>query len=262
MGCGTAAIIFVVIAFVVVFILASSMGGIFGGGANVSSGGVTASTVEREKLAAGSVKETDYFEDNVGIIRNETTMLAGMKNFYSETGIQPFVYLTESINADPSDSELEAYTDELYSSLFEDEGHLLLVFFFDQGDPVSFWYRTGDKASTVMDSEAEDIFEDYIYRYYDTGLTAEQYFSKVFNDTADRMMSVTVSPWVYVLIVAGVVLLVVIAFVWWRHAKKQKNLEAQQTEEMLNTPLEQFGDKEAEELGKKYDDDPDNDPKT
>jgi hypothetical protein len=74
-------------------------------------------------------------------------------------------------------------------------------------------------------------------------------------------MNVTASPWVYVLIVAGVILVVVIGFVWWRHAKKQKNLEAKQTEDMLNTPLEKFGDTEAEERGKKYDDDPNNDPK-
>ncbi len=67
-------------------------------------------------------------------------------------------------------------------------------------------------------------------------------------------MTVTTSPWIPVLIVLGVVALVVILFLWWRHAKKQKNMEAKQTEDMLNTPLGKFGDQEAENLGKKYDD--------
>jgi hypothetical protein len=35
----------------------------------------------------------------------------------------------------------------------------------------------------------------------------------------------------------------------------QKNLEAKQTEEMLKTPLEKFGDTEAEGLAKKYEED-------
>jgi uncharacterized membrane protein len=261
MGCGSAAIVFVIIAFVFILILASSIGNIFNGGGSVSGGEVTVSTTQREKLAAGSVHETRYFWDEFGLIRNETKMEAGMINFYHETGVQPCVYLTNIISSDPTDSELEAYSLSLYDTLFTDEAHLLLVYFFENEEPVYYWLITGDQARAVIDSEAEDILEDYIFRYYDTGLSAEEYFSKVFNDAADRIMNVTTSPWIPVLIIAGVIMLVVIAFVWWRHAKKQKNLEAKRTEEILNTPLEKFGDRETEELGKKYDGDPNNDPK-
>jgi len=261
MGCGAASIVFVVIAFVIIFVLAASIGNIFNGSYD-SGSNITASTTKREKLESGAVLETDYIEDEVGIVRNETTMTAGLKNFYKETGVQPCVLLTPSIGDDLSDSELDAYARERYDSLFEDEAHFLLILFYDGDYLSSYCFMTGDKARAVIDMEAEDIFEDYLYRYYDSNRSIEGYISQVFNDTADRIMSVTVSPWVYVLIVAGVILLVVIGFVWWRHAKKQKNLEAQQTEDMLNTPLDKFGDKEAEDLGKKYDDDPNNDPKT
>ena len=41
-------------------------------------------------------------------------------------------------------------------------------------------------------------------------------------------------------------------FNWWKKAKAQKNLEDQKTAEILNTPLETFGDSEAEDLAKKY----------
>ncbi len=57
-------------------------------------------------------------------------------------------------------------------------------------------------------------------------------------------------------IVFGVVILAMLLFVWWRHAKNQKNLEAKRTAEMLNTPLEKFDDVEIETLAKKYQDNP------
>ena len=72
-------------------------------------------------------------------------------------------------------------------------------------------------------------------------------------------MTVTKSPWPTVLIVvvvaAGVLLVLLLAFFWWKKAKEQKNLEDQRTAEILNTPLEKFGDEEAEELAKKYEKD-------
>lgn len=55
------------------------------------------------------------------------------------------------------------------------------------------------------------------------------------------------------------VILAYVLFLWWKHAKKQKNLEMQKNEEInkkmeeiLNTPLEKFGDFEAEALAEKY----------
>nr|WP_320025499.1 hypothetical protein [uncultured Acetobacterium sp.] len=57
-------------------------------------------------------------------------------------------------------------------------------------------------------------------------------------------------------IVFGVAIITVLLFVWWRRAKNQKNLEAKQTAEMLNTPLEKFDDVEIEDLAKKYEDNP------
>lgn len=262
MGCGTASILFIVIAIIIVFVFASSAGDLFGGSGG--EGDVVRSTIVREPLPAGTVHETDYYTDTEGMIERKTVVTAGMYNFYSKTGIQPYVYITGLLNgssAAPPDSEMDAYTNNLYDELFTDEAHLLLVFFIDEyGNPVYYWFKTGDKARSVMDSEAEDIFEGYINRYYDAGLTADEYFSKVFNDTAERIMSVTTSPWIPVLIVLGVLLILVLLFVWWRHHKKQKNLEAEQTEEMLKTPLEKFGEEdEAEKLSRNYDGDPDND---
>jgi len=113
----------------------------------------------------------------------------------------------------------------------------------------------GAQAKTVIDDEAGNILLDYVDRYYyDNSLTDDEFFSKVFSDTADRIMTVTKSPWVSVLMVLGAAAIIIVLFAWWAYSKKQKNLEAQKTEEILKTPLEKFGDTEAEELAKKYED--------
>jgi flagellar basal body-associated protein FliL len=266
MGCGAASIVFVIIAFVVIFIIASSFGGLFSGGYS-GDGDVIASTIQREPLPAGSVNETGYYTDELSWICNKSEVETGMKNFYRATGVQPYLYITDTVNGThyPTLDDLRSFAEDKYNELFTDQAHLLLVFFeYEPGNYMDYCL-TGSQAKTVVDDEAVNILLDYVDRYYySSGLSDEEFFSKSFADAADRMMEVTTSPWIPVLIVAGVVMIVVIAFVWWRHAKKQKNLEAQQTEEMLNTPLEKFEDKpeyddEAERRARNYDGNPDND---
>lgn len=261
MGCGASAIVFFIIAFVVVFVMASSVGGIFGGSSGSGGSSILPSTIEREALPKGSVNETDYYTDEADWINNPIQLESGLKYFYQKTGVQPYLYVTDNIKGSttPTQSDVQAFSEAQYDVLFTDEAHLLLVFFEHTSEKYMTWYTTGTQAKTVIDEEAGEILLEYLDRYYYGDMTDEEFFSKSFSDAADRMMTVTTSPWIPVLIVLGVVLVIVILFVWWRHAKKQKNLEAKQTEELLNTPLDQFGDKETEELGKKYDDDPNND---
>ena len=133
---------------------------------------------------------------------------------------------------------------------------MILIFYERNSGEYITWYTTGTQAKSVVDNEAGEILLEYIDRYYYENMSDEEFFSTSFKDTADRIMTVTRSPWIIVLIVLGSIVLAAVLFIWWRHAKKQKNLEAKQTEEMLSKPLEKFSDKEAEELSKKYDDDP------
>lgn len=254
-GCLTAPIIIILVfalIFGIIFIAALS--------SNTGDSGITRSTIKRQPLPKGSVVETGYYTDELGWIENQTKLTAGMKNFYKETGVQPYLYLTDNINGsqDPSEAEVEEFAFSLYDSLFRDEAHLLLIFFEPRPGEYSTWYVTGKQAKTVLDSEAMDILLDYIdrYYYYDD-LTDEEFFSKSFNDAGKRIMTVYRSPWIPVLIILGLVLLILIGFIWWRRVKEQKNREAAETERILKTPLETFGDDAAEELAKKYQDDPD-----
>ena len=221
-----------------------------------SSNDITRSTVERQPLPGGSVNETAYYTDNLGWIGNQTELLSGMRHFYRETGVQPHLYLTEYIegNSDPSDAVVEAFLYDLYDELFTDEAHLLVIFQEHQGY-YHTWYMGGEQTKTVIDREAADILMDTLdAHYHNDSFSDEQFFSKVFEDSADRIMTVTKSPWIPVFLVLFVLLLTALLFLWWKKHKEQKNLEARQTEEILNTPLESFGDLEAENLAKKYDD--------
>lgn len=251
-GCLTVPMIIVLIfALIIGIVLFTSLSG--------DSGSITQSTIERVPLPKGSVVETGYYTDKLDWIQNPTKLTAGMKNFYKETGVQPYLYITETINGshNPSEEEVKNFAFSLYDNLFTDEAHLLLIFHEYPPGQYSTWYVTGKQAKAVIDSEAVDILLDYIdkYYYYDN-LSDEEFFSKTFNDAGERIMNVPKSPWIPVLIILGIGVIVFIGYVWWKKAKDQKNREAAETERMLNTPLDTFGSSEVEELAKKYDDDP------
>ena len=255
-GCGTVFAVLVVL-FVILMVLFPIVG------ASIPSGesGITASTVERQPLPAGSVEETGYYTDECGWILNEGRLTDGLKTFYRLTGVQPYIYIADGVDGSvrPSADAIQSYAESLYDQLFTDEAHFLLVFCDDGAGSYTCGYTVGSAAKTIMDDEALGILRDYLDRYYTSDVGDEEFFSLSFEKTAERIMTVTKSPWPGVLtvvaVVAGVVLVVVLAFNWWKKAKAQKNLEDQRTAEILNTPLEKFGDSEAEELAKKYEKD-------
>jgi len=255
-GCGIGCAIIALVLFI--FIVLAALLFSFNTGSSSGIGGnndITTSTVEREPLPTGSVDETEYYTDTIGWIGNRTKLLDGMDYFYKKTGVQPYLYLTDDINGSttPTSEDMETFANDSYDRLFTDEAHLLVVFFeYDSGAYMDY-YVVGTQAKGIIDTEAGDILLDYIDSYYyDSNLTDEEFFSNAFRDTADRIMEVTRSPWIRVFAVVGASLLVLILFLWWKNIKKQKNLEAKQTEEMLKTPLDTFGNTEAEQLAKKY----------
>lgn len=256
-GCGTAMITLLVLGFIFFLLIPLMSSG--GSSSSGSSSSITRSTIEREPLPAGSVNETDYFTDEAGWIESQTEMIDGLRYFYQETGVQPHVYITESINGSSSATiaDVEAFAATLYDELFTDEAHLLLVFY--EGTPNNYitQYVTGTQAKQVIDTEAADILLDYIDRYYyESNLTDAQFFSKAFRDAADRIMTVTTSPWIPVFMIAGAAAIAFLLFYWWKKRKEQQAIEAKRTEDILNKPLSTFGgSSEADDLAKKYSDD-------
>lgn len=250
-GCGKPVIIAAaVIAGIIILVLIISS-------ISKNNSDIARSTVAREALPAGSVTETGYYTDSIGVVEDRKALEKGLKYFYEKTGVQPYVYMIDEVggSSNPSPAQLEQFAREQYGGLFKDEAHFLLVYF-EQDDAYQCSYYVGDRAASVMDTEATEILDGYFGRYYyDTSMTYDEFFSKVFEETADRIMEVSKPGWypvVILLAVLGAGGIAAIGFLWWKHAKKQKNLEAQQTADILNAPLETFDDAKTAEIEGKY----------
>lgn len=255
-GCLSVALTAALVVLVLCVILVAA--GSFGGG----GGSVSASTVKREALDIDLVNETGYYTDELGWIANERALTVGMRDFYKRTGVQPYLYLAERVNGSgsPTAQQLGDYAEQLYSRLFTDEAHFLVVYQ-EAGGNYTVGYYVGSLAKTILDDEAIGIFRDYLDRYYTSDLSDEEFFSTVFQKTGERIMTVTRSPWPIVAGILGLVLLAAALYLWWKKRTEQKNERARQVQELLNTPLTTFGNDadgngrdDAEDLAEKYQD--------
>ncbi len=244
-ACGCLALAFAIV------ILLTLLGFVFNA-SSCSSVSVDASTVEREALPASAVEETNYYTDEGGWITSSSTLESGMRYFYEKTGVQPYLYILPNGTTTSTD-ELAEQAEELYSELFSDEGHFIIVFCDDNNESYNVGYWIGSTAESVLDNEAITIFAQYLARNYeDDSISDEEVFSNTYVDTADRIMNVTTSPLVIVGICVAVVAVVVGVVFIVRYRTKAKAEEQRRHQEILNTPLEKFGDKTLEDLERKY----------
>jgi len=252
-GCFTALLVIVLI-----FIVIGMLNGL-GETGRMESLSVTPSTIEREALPRNAADSSaPLLVDNLGWIGSESTLRRGLNDFHAQTGVRPLLYITGNIfgNTSPSLNELRGYAEQRYTEIIgENQAHLLLLFFENDNNDYNMWVTVGNQARAVMDDEAQGILMDYIQLHYYGNLDEDQMFSRAFSQAAERIMKVTTSPWIPVFIVFGIVLAIFIAFMWWKKRAEQKRLEAEETERILNQPLEAFGsDDAASRLAQQYDD--------
>ena len=244
-GCGTTLVILVL-----VVLLFCGIGFFFSGG---SGGSITASTVAREALPANAVTETGYYTDADGDwIHNESELVSGLKQFYRETGVQPYVYILPN-GESTSVPDLKSRAEALYPQLFTDEAHFLLVFCDDGRGGYNCGYTVGSQAKTVMDNEAVSILADYLDRYYnDSSVSEEEIFSNAFAKTAKRIMTTTKSPVVPIAVSFAAIVVIALIIFAVQKRREAKERQRQADEKMWSTPLESFGTDEAAERAKKY----------
>lgn len=216
------------------------------------------STVEREPLPMSMSTETSYYTDTLSWIRQPDRLISGMREFYQKTGVQPHLYIVDSIDGDsyPTNEKVEKWANEKYDELFEDEAHLLLIIL-DNGYDYGSWVITGKETKTVIDDEARGIILNYVDRYYSSDLDDEDMFSTVFSKSAESIMTTHESPWpkviLFVFMVSAGVIVVGVVLNYRTKKKEQELIENQQTIEILNTPLEKIDDSdEIDELADKY----------
>ena len=229
-----------------------------------TGGSITKSTVNRERFDSSSYTKSDvYYRDELDWITNPSVLKRGMEHFYDKTGVQPFLFITDNIGKSgyASDAELEEFGNSVYDKYFDDECHLVVVFYEKDGKYRSF-YVTGTQAKTVIDDEAGEILLDYIDHYYYSDYEESEFFSRSFSEAADRIMRVTPNYMPVIIIFIIITVIVIILFKWWKKKKQHKLDEMKQAQDILNSDLNEFGSADytgygssssVDDLKKKYD---------
>ncbi len=159
---------------------------------NTAPANTAASTTARKKVQTGVSFDSDCIIDELGWVENASSTGKSLKTFYDETGVQPYVYFKAYDSSLTSDDEKEAYADSWYEDNIDNEGTFLYIYFAEEDADNDLGYMScvdGYQIESVMDSEAIDIFWDYVNEYWYNGdLSTDEFLIDVFDSTAEAIM--------------------------------------------------------------------------
>lgn len=254
---GVGGCLVVIAVLIVATLVVGLLGALMGAPGCSGDSDVAASTIERTALPKGAVNETAYYTDEDGDwIGDPQTLEAGMRQFYMDTGVQPYLYILPNGSV-TSSSQLQTMAESTYDELFTDSAHFLLLFCDNGQGAFNAAYWVGQEALTVMDSEALDIFQGYLKRYYsDYSISESEMFAETYEQTGHAIMTTEAERMTPAIIVVAVAIAVVVAILIIAMILKKRRearlRELQHQQEVLNTPLEKFDDHEVENLAKEY----------
>lgn len=218
-------------------------------------------THPREKLGAEAAISSSYvIGDEIGWISKSKTVTNGMDYFYEKTGVRPYLLICDNLDGKSgkiTDVQAETSLNELYNTLFRDEGHMIFAFMeYAESKYITYLY-TGTAADSVMDPEAREIFLSNADRFYsDSSLSDEEFFSRVFRASADSIMKDASGTAAAARMCLALSILAAIAmavgFIIFKVAEeKRKGLE--QANQLLSTPVPETKESAADEaLLEKY----------
>lgn len=238
-----------------VVVLIAAFGG-FPSSNSSSTKSVPKSTQNRERLESGVGYDNNCIVDNIGWFDNVTKTEKSIKKFYDKTGVQPYIVLNAYDSTLLTDTAKEEYAKKWYDEHIKNESTFLYMYFAepDTDNDVGYMaYVNGKQVSSVMDSEAIEIFWAYVDKYWYSDMSTDDMFTTIFTKTADRIMTKSttaadvgnnaVKVIGVIVVFAGIIVVMVIR-------RKHKAEEAKETEKILNTPLN--GDSKVDDLLKKY----------
>ncbi len=214
-GCLIPFVIIILAVFVIVTAVSSCGRGAFGGGRSGSNSGyvyeehaeepvasgssssssgssaAATSTKTRKKADTGLSFSSDCVKDELGWVESPSATGQNLETFYTDTGVQPYVYLKAYDSTLTSDSEKEEYAENWYDENIDNEGTFLYIYFAEEDaeEEVGYMYCVdGYEIASVMDEEAIDIFWDYVNEYWYSDLSMDDMLVKVFDSTAEAIM--------------------------------------------------------------------------
>ena len=208
-----------------------------------SSSSSQSSTIVREKLDTNNAYINDCIIDQLGWFDNVSKTQSQLKNFWEVTGIQPYILLKDYDASLTTDSEKEQWAIDYYDENFDTENIFLFVYFAEEdtdNDVGYMAYANGYQTSSIMDSEAVEIFWNNIDKYWYTDLSTDEVFVNAFNDTANTIMHVSTTnkdilKWV--LIVIAIILLGIIIIKLVKQKNQRAREKAEEDQRILNTPI-------------------------
>lgn len=230
--------------------------------ANSSSG--TQSTIQREKLSNPDAWVGSCIVDELGWMNNNGSKAKkGMHEFWEETGVQPYIALTNQTSDTDTDAEREAWAQEYFDTHCSSTSFLYV--YFETGNssikgPDVVWW--GPAAASVLDDEAVGIFLNYLDSDWDTwdADDTDGMFQHIYSKTADTIMKVSttgkdIMKWFIIAVVVVVVIAGVIVIM--NKKRKAERERAEETERILQAGQNQAmygssGDT-ADDLTSKYD---------
>lgn len=209
---------------------------------NAISGKGVVNTRDRDKLTGVPAFNSKCVTDELDWFDNVSQAGKRLDNFYDKTGIQPYVYLKAYDSELRTDSEKEAFANELFDELGLAENTFLYVYFAEknESDVGYMCYVNGKQVDSIMDAEAVDIFWGYIDKYWYTDLSTDSVFQNTFDDTAKTIMTkskTTIDLLIPVVIGVIVIGSIVGVLVIMKTKRKNEAEKAKETERILNSSM-------------------------
>ena len=200
-------------------------------------------------IDVGYVHDFQFFE-------NSTLTSQACDYFKEKTGISLVVYAM--LDSGLASEDADEHTKDLYDTIAKDENHAILAYYND----IDYWsWASGDNVRNVMTDAAWNRMIDRIYdNWYNEGLTNDEVFSKGIIKYTDSLTSTSGSDALVAMfltssIIFGLLAVSKVIVVFSEKSKianYKEQLSAIQTEKILNTDLDKFGDKDLEDTMKKY----------
>jgi hypothetical protein len=203
----------------------------------------------------------DCIVDELGWFDNVPSTEAKLKEFWEDTGVQPYIILKaydaslDTGSESENQQNKEQWSRDYYEANFDREDIFLFVYFAEEdaeGQVGYMTYTNGYQVTSVMDSEAVEIFWNNIDKYWYSNASTDDVFINAFNDTATTIMKVSTTSkdilkWVIIAVVVIAAGVILIRMVKLRNQRAKE--KAEEDQKILNTPI---NDLAKDDLENKY----------